>query len=891
MKTDIHFNSVKSESMKFGPRRAVYYNISDVIQNSKHKIEQSHNRYFEGIDLVYRTLCAILYNFVPMSGHPGGSISSGRIVESLIYQTMDYDFSNPDSREADMLVYAAGHKAMGLYAMWALRNELIRIAKPELLPQENLQVRLEDLLGFRRNPTNETPLFKNLNSKTFDGHPTPATPFVKIATGASGVGVPAALGLCFGALDTYGSNAPSVHILEGEGGMTPGRVHEALAAAASANLYNATMHIDWNQASIDSNNVCREGNEPGDYVQWDPMELCYTHDWNVIFVPNGVNMEQVLAAQTLAKTIDNQQPTAIVYRTTKGWKYGIEGRASHGAGHKFCSDEYYALCSSIEEHFNIAIPRFKGEKTPQTIEQNFYDTLMVIRQALETNQEYALFAAAQIMKSQQRLVLLKRKNRDNQPELNNFFDSKSISANNTPKELEMKPGDSVTLRGALGDVLNVINKKTNGAVIGSAADLFGSTSVSNINKGFDEGYFNAKTNPGSRLIAVGGICEDAMGAFMSGVSAFGGHIGVTSSYGAFIGALEHVAARLHGIGQQSRESLTGESYKTWIMINAHAGVKTGEDGPTHADPQVLQLLQENFPKGVMITLTPWDAQEVWPLIVAGLKAHPAVLSPFVTRPADKIIDRAKYGLPPAHEATKGLYAIRRADETAKQQNGTIVLQGNAVATAFVQEVLPQLDEKGINLNVFYVTSAELFDRLPMEEQERIFPERLAYEAMGITDFTLPTMYRWVRSNIGIRRTLHSFRQHHYLGSGKAHKVMEEAGLDADGQLKAVLDYAQFMEKMSSKKAHPNFDYPKKPMPDTQSKVWLKCETCEKNVDPEGQFGVDPRPDNQFCIECDHRSVERCAECRAYWMMINPNAHFHCDDCINLEKLKNYDHIY
>jgi len=28
-------------------------------------------------------------------------------------------------------------------------------------------------------------------------------------------------------------------------------------------------------------------------------------------------------------------PTAIVYRTIKGWQYGIEGRGSHGAGHKF----------------------------------------------------------------------------------------------------------------------------------------------------------------------------------------------------------------------------------------------------------------------------------------------------------------------------------------------------------------------------------------------------------------------------------------------------------------------------------------------------------------------------------------------------------------------------
>jgi transketolase len=117
-----------------------------------------------------------------------------------------------------------------------------------------------------------------------------------------------------------------------------------------------------------------------------------------------------------------------------------------------------------------------------------------------------------------------------------------------------------------------------------------------------------------------------------------------------------------------------------------------------------------------------------------------------------------------------------------------------VATIFVNEVLPQIIDQGLNLNVYYVSSAELFKLLPLEEQEQIFPEKLALEAMGITDFTLPTMYQWVRSNEGIRRTLHSFRSGRYLGSGSASKVLEEAGIHAEGQLKAIQDYAQMMER-------------------------------------------------------------------------------------------------
>ena len=196
---------------------------------------------------------------------------------------MDYDLAQPNRQDADIISYAAGHKALGLYAMWALRNEVARIAALDLLPRnEKFQLRLEDLLGFRRNPTTTTPLFSKFHAKPLDGHPTPATPFVRLSTGASGVGVPASFGLAWAAGDLYGEDAPRVHIIEGEGGMTPGRVAEAFAAAATASLDNIIMHIDWNQASIDSNHVCRDGEAPGEYVQWTPAELAYLHDWNVV---------------------------------------------------------------------------------------------------------------------------------------------------------------------------------------------------------------------------------------------------------------------------------------------------------------------------------------------------------------------------------------------------------------------------------------------------------------------------------------------------------------------------------------------------------------------------------------------------------------------------------
>ncbi len=258
----------------FGPRRAAYYDIAKHLATASPPLAGQDLEVFERFDLLYRTLCAILYNYVPTSGHPGGSISSGRFVEAILFDAMDYDVADPDRDDADIISYAAGHKALGLYAIWALRNEIMRIGAPQLLPKNvRLQFRLEDLLGFRRNPTTATPLFLKFGCKALDGHPTPATPFVRLSTGASGVGVASSLGLAWGARDYYGKNAPRVHIVEGEGGMTPGRVAEALAAAGTASLDNVVMHVDWNQASIDSNRVCRDGAQPGDYVQWTPQEL------------------------------------------------------------------------------------------------------------------------------------------------------------------------------------------------------------------------------------------------------------------------------------------------------------------------------------------------------------------------------------------------------------------------------------------------------------------------------------------------------------------------------------------------------------------------------------------------------------------------------------------
>jgi len=747
---------------------------------------------FTELDLIYRSLCALMFNYVPTSGHPGGSISSGRLLACLLFDGLDYDLADPLRTDADVISFAAGHKALGLYAMWALRTEIARIGAPELLPaRERLQLRLEDLLGFRRSPVTATPLFRELRAKPLDGHPTPATPFVRLATGASGVGLPSSLGLALGAADFYGAAAPRVHIVEGEGGLTPGRASEALAAAGTTSLGNVLLHVDWNQASIDSDHVCREGNRPGDYVQWTPAELAALHDWNVISVSDGTDFQAIVRAQRLARILDNGQPTAVVYRTVKGWRYGVEGAASHGAGHGLCSAGFYEAVRPLEELAELEIPRCEraappcGEGTdPEVVEACYWGALQGIRRAVESRPGMVEVLATQLRAARRRLRELARGPRTGAPRVEAVFEN-AAAMQATPEHLRLEPGSRTTLRGELGKVLHHYNHVSNGALMIAAADLLGSTSVATGGKGFPPGLWNRSTNPDARLIAIGGICEDAISAFMSGLSSFGHHLGVGASYGAFMAPLGHIAARLHAIGNQARQAVDPGPHRPMVLVLGHAGLATGEDGPTHADPQALQVVQEGFPPGALISLTPWDPQELWHLMGEALAARPAVIAAVVTRPSGVVLDRAALGLAPSEAARQGLYLLRPA---CGRPDATVVLQGSEVAYAFIRDALPRLAADGLDVEAFYVASVELFDRLPAEERQAVFPEGRARTALGITGFTLPTMYRWVSSERGRAATLHPFRKGHYLGSGPAERVLEEAGLDGRSQYEAIERY-------------------------------------------------------------------------------------------------------
>jgi transketolase len=177
------------------------------------------------------------------------------------------------------------------------------------------------------------------------------------------------------------------------------------------------------------------------------MEFAFLHDWNVILVPDGKDFQQILAAQRAVAAMDNSQPTAIVYRTTKGWQYGIEGKASHGAGHKLCSDGFYEALEPLSEITDLELPRCQADnqrceagQKEEVVEGCFWEALQAIRRVMENRHPMIDALAAGLRNAQDRLNGRKRRPRSNAPSLKAVFDTATQAGNSIPAELKLTPG-------------------------------------------------------------------------------------------------------------------------------------------------------------------------------------------------------------------------------------------------------------------------------------------------------------------------------------------------------------------------------------------------------------------------------------------------------------------
>ena len=88
--------------MSLEGRRGLCVDITRDSASPGRALNGEERKALESFDLIYRTLCALMFNFVPTSGHPGGSVSSGRMVAGLLFDVMDYDLEAPDREDADI---------------------------------------------------------------------------------------------------------------------------------------------------------------------------------------------------------------------------------------------------------------------------------------------------------------------------------------------------------------------------------------------------------------------------------------------------------------------------------------------------------------------------------------------------------------------------------------------------------------------------------------------------------------------------------------------------------------------------------------------------------------------------------------------------------------------
>src|SRR5262245_39277975 len=130
------------------------------------------------------------------SGHPTTCMSCAEIMSVLFFSEMRFDPRDPTARNTDAFVMSKGHAAP---ILWAALSEAGAIA--------------------------ENPITLRKSTSPLEGHPTPLSPWVKVATGSLGQGLSAAAGLALARRQD--GIASRVYCLLGDGEPPEGSVWEA----------------------------------------------------------------------------------------------------------------------------------------------------------------------------------------------------------------------------------------------------------------------------------------------------------------------------------------------------------------------------------------------------------------------------------------------------------------------------------------------------------------------------------------------------------------------------------------------------------------------------------------------------------------------------------------
>lgn len=215
------------------------------------------------------------------SGHPTSSMSAAELMAVLFAKHLRYDFDNPENRLNDRLIFSKGHASPLLYSLY---KAVGAIDDDELLTFRTFGSRLE-------------------------GHPTPALPWVDMATGSLGQGLPIGVGVAIAGkrLDCLDYN---VWVLCGDSEMAEGSMWEAFEHASFEHLDNLIAIIDVNR--LGQRGETMHGWDTGSYVR-----RAEATGWLAVELDNGHDVAAIDEAFSTA-TAHRSGPAVIVARTVKG---------------------------------------------------------------------------------------------------------------------------------------------------------------------------------------------------------------------------------------------------------------------------------------------------------------------------------------------------------------------------------------------------------------------------------------------------------------------------------------------------------------------------------------------------------------------------------------------
>jgi transketolase len=214
------------------------------------------------------------------SGHPTSSMSAADLMAVLLDRHLRYDFDDPSNPCNDHLIFSKGHASPLLYSLFRAAGAISD----------------EELLSFRK------------FGSRLEGHPTPRLPWVDVATGSLGQGLPVGVGLALAG--KYLDRLPyRVWVLTGDSELAEGSIWEAFEEASFAHLDNLTAILDVNR--LGQTKETRHGWDTGAYA-----ERLRAFGWHAIEI-DGHDVAAIEKAYEEAVATTGR-PAAIVARTVKG---------------------------------------------------------------------------------------------------------------------------------------------------------------------------------------------------------------------------------------------------------------------------------------------------------------------------------------------------------------------------------------------------------------------------------------------------------------------------------------------------------------------------------------------------------------------------------------------